>query len=252
MMTYPPGQGKSGQELMRLWRDYLEQYADREGDIEGQSIIAAYHTVEILTLLSRTLDASNRFSDLIDERHSLFSEGCKRAESFLDCLINATFCIYNALNSLSHLVTEGNEQAITLIREVDEQVHKSAESADPVARSAAALRASFPLLGLISIAMDTDQEMIGIIRQIEQRFAAGAQASSTNWEHLLNALYRLVEMMQALALLADADLRDQVNEIASRFKEEDQAKALRFKLRNGFCRFFELGHLLVNQIDSML
>jgi hypothetical protein len=59
-------------------------------------------------------------------------------------------------------------------------------------------------------------------------------------------------MMQVFALLTDSDLKDPVNEIATRFKEEDQAKEMRFKLRNGFCRFFELGHLLVNQVDSML
>jgi hypothetical protein len=114
------------------------------------------------------------------------------------------------------------------------------------------LRASFPLLGLISIAMDTDHSMIGIIRQIEKKYSAAAQACTTHWEHLLNALYRLVEMMQVFALLTDSDLKDPVNEIATRFKEEDQAKEMRFKLRNGFCRFFELGHLLVNQVDSML
>ena len=50
-MIYPPGQGQFGQYLMQLWRDYLEQYADREGDVEGQAIVAAYHAVEVLTCL---------------------------------------------------------------------------------------------------------------------------------------------------------------------------------------------------------
>ncbi len=251
-MNYPPGQGKSGQDMMRLWREYLEQYADRDGDIEGQSIVAAYHTVEILTLLSRTLDKTDRYKELIDQRYSLFQEGSRRAEAFLDSVINATFSIYNCLNTLSHQLTEGNAQSADLIREVDELVHKSAESEDPVERSSAALRAAFPLLGLISIAMDADQSMTDVIRQIEQRYSAGAQASTSSWEHLINALYRMVEMMQAFSLLMDPDLRDSVNEIASRFKEEDQPKELRFKLRNGFCRFFELGHLVANQVDSML
>jgi len=252
MTNYPPGQGKSGPDLMRLWRDYLEQYADSEGDIERQSIVAAYHAVEILTLLSRILDKTDRYKPLIDQRFSLFQEGSRRAEAFLDCVINATFSIYNCLNTLSHQLTEGNSQAAGLIREVDELVHKSVESEDPVARSAAALRAGFPLLGLVNIALDSDQTMTGVIRQIEQRFSAGAQASSSSWEHLLNALYRIVEMMQAFCLLMDPDLKERVNEIAARFKEEDQPKELRFKLRNGFCRFFELGHLAANQVDSIL
>jgi len=46
--------------------------------------------------------------------------------------------------------------------------------------------------------------------------------------------------------------QERVNEIASRFQEEDQPKELRYKLRNGFCRFFELGHLVANQVDSIL
>lgn len=237
---------------MRLWRDYLEQYADKEGDIEGQSIVAAYHTVEILIFLARTLDKTGQYKELIDQRESLFHEGVKRADNFLDCIINATFSIYNSLNTLSHQLTEGNAEASILIRKVDEQAHQSADAEDPVNRSAAALRACFPLLGLLSIALDTNQAMIPVIRQIEQRFAAGAQASSSGWEHLVNALYRIVEMMQVVALLTDPDLKDQVNQIATRFKEEDQSRELRLKFNNGFCRFFELGHLLASQVDAMI
>ena len=48
---------------MQLWRDYLEQYADREGDAENQTIVAAYHSVEILTCLSRTLDKNDRYKE---------------------------------------------------------------------------------------------------------------------------------------------------------------------------------------------
>ncbi len=237
---------------MQLWRQYLEQYADKEGDIEGQTITAAYHTVEILTSLSRTLDNNNRYKVLIDQRIDFFHEGSKRAGNYLDCIINATFSIYNCLNTLSHQLTEGNEESSALIRKVDEQVHQSAESGDPVDRSAAALRAGFPLLGLVSFALDTDQVMTGAIRQIEQRFAAGASAASSSWDHLLNALYRSVEMMQVVAILTDPDLKDQINQIATRFKEEDHAKEFRFKLRNGFCRLFELGHLIAIQVDAML
>ena len=68
----------------------------------------------------------------------------------------------------------------------------------------------------------------------------------------MNALYRAVEMMQIVVLLTDPDLKDQINQIATRLQEEDQAKELRFKLRNGYCRLFELGHLLATQVDAMI
>jgi hypothetical protein len=251
-MIYPPGQGKSGQYLMQLWREYLEQYADKEGDVEGQTIAAAYRAVEVLTALSRTLDKDGRYAKLIEQRISYFGQGRERAEDFVDCLINATFSIYNNLNTLSHQLTEGNAEASALIQTVDEQVHRSVDSEASVARPAAALRASFPLLGLITIAWDQRRAMTGAIRRVEQRFAAGIQAASSDWEHVLNALYRVVEMMQILALLTGPDLQDQVNQIASRFKEEDQARELRLKLRNGFCRLFELGHLLATQVDARM
>ena len=59
-------------------------------------------------------------------------------------------------------------------------------------------------------------------------------------------------MIQVLALVTDPDLRDQINQIAMRFKEEDQTKDLKLKLRNGFCRLFELGHLLITHVDAMI
>lgn len=237
---------------MQLWRNYLEQFADKEGDIDGQIVVAAYHSVEILTALSRKLDGENRYKNLIDQRFSFFHEGISRAIEFRDCLINATFSIYNSLNTLSHQFTEGNTEAKTLIGKVDEQVHLGTESPEPVQRSAAALRACFPLLGLITIALDQDQAMTNAIRRVEQRFSAGARAASSDWDHLVNALFRIVEMIQVLALLTDPDLRDQINQIATRFKDEDQTKDLRLKLRNGFCRLFELGHLLVTHVDAMV
>ena len=94
--------------------------------------------------------------------------------------------------------------------------------------------------------------MTEAIRLVEKRFAAAANAATSDWEHLLNALYRLVEMMQILALATDPELKDQIDQIATRFKEEDQVKELQFKLRNGFCRFFELGHLLATHIDALV
>jgi hypothetical protein len=251
-MIFPPGQGKSGQFLMQLWRDYLEQYADKEGDVEGQIIVAAYHAVEIFSALSRTLDRENRYKELIDQRFASFQEGTRRSADFRDSLINATFSFYNSLNTLAHQFTEGNAEASRLIAKVDEQVHLGTETGQPVEQSAAALRACFPLLSLLTIALDQDQVMTQAIRQIELRFSAGAYAASSDWGHLINALYRVVEMIQVFSLLTDPDLRDQINQIATRFKEEDQVNDVRLKLRNGFCRLFELGHLLTIHVDAML
>jgi hypothetical protein len=251
-MIYPPGQGKSGEYLMQLWRAYLEQYADSEGDVEGQIVVGSYFAVEVFTALSKTLDKNARYKGIIDQRREFFREGKRQAADFPDRLLNATFSLYNSFNTLGHQFTEGNEQASALIRRVDEQVHLSTESGSQIERSAAALRACFPLLSLLSITLDEDGLMTAAIRQIEQRFAAGAAAASSEWEHMLNALYRDVEMVQMFAFLTDAELKDQINQIASRFKDEDQAKELSLKLRNGFCRLFELGHLLVTHVDAMI
>jgi hypothetical protein len=251
-MTYPPGQGKSGQRLMTLWRDYLEQYADKEGNAESQSIVGAYKSVEILHAFSRILDRENRYKQLIDQRHSLFETASRQAESFPDCLLNASFAIYNGLNTLSHQFTDGNDSAAALIHKVDEQVRLSVESGGSIDRSAAALRASFALIGLIGITLDQDRSMTHTIRQVEQRFSSAANAASSNWEQLVIALYRVVEMTQILALLTEPDLEDQINQIASRFQEEDQEEDLTLKLRNGFCRFFEFVHLIITQVDSMV
>jgi hypothetical protein len=59
-------------------------------------------------------------------------------------------------------------------------------------------------------------------------------------------------MIQVFALLTDSDLKDQINQIATRFTEEDQVKELPLKLRNGFCRLFELGHLLTTHVDALV
>ncbi|MGA2260367.1 MAG: hypothetical protein ABSH28_02905, partial [Acidobacteriota bacterium] len=86
----------------------------------------------------------------------------------------------------------------------------------------------------------------------EGRFAAASSRAGTDEDHLLNALYRLVEMMQIFVALSDFELRDQVQQIASVFKEEDQAPDLQLKLRNGFCRLFELGHLVTTHLDEII
>lgn len=239
--------------MMKLWRDYLEQYAEKEGDVQEQVVVGAYHSVEILAGLCRILDQDDRFQALIDQRLSYFHEGVERAHDFRDRLINSTFSIYNCLNTLSHQFMEGNEEAAALIAKVDEQVHLNAESGGPpIELAAAALRACFPLLSLVTIALDQDQSLTAAIRGVEKRFASGAAAASTEWERLVNALYRLVEMMQVFALATDPDLRDQINQIATRFKEEDDTRELSLKLRNGFCRLFELGHLVITHVDEMV
>jgi hypothetical protein len=251
-MIYPPGQGKSGNYLMKLWREYLEQYADQEGNVEKQIITGANFSVEILTALSRTLDGKKRYRNLIDQRTALFQEGTRQAGIFEHRLLNATFSIYNGLNTLAHQFSEGNPEAADMIKSIDEQAHLSIKSGTHADRSAAAMRAGFALLALMTIALDEQRAMTRAIRKLEQRFAGGERAAASDWDHLLNALYRSVEMMQLLALLTDPDLGDRITQIASRFQEEDQTKAIPMKMRNGFCRFFELGHLLITQVDAMV
>lgn len=252
MMVYPPGQGKSGKYLMQLWRDYLESYADREGDIEGQIIVGADCAVEILTALSRTLDEDNAYRDLVDQRVALFQEGVRHAEVFEDRLLNATFSIYNSLNTLGHQFAGGKTQAVQLIQSVDEQARLSIESGTQIDRSAAAMRAAFALVGLMTITADEKRAMTNAIRQLEQRFADGAQLCASDWDHLLNALYRTVEMMQLFAFLTDPNLKDQIAQIAARFQEEDRYREIPMKMRNGFCRLFELGHLLITAVDASI
>jgi len=237
---------------MNLWRRYLERYADLDGDVEGQIIVGANCTVEILTALSRTLDGGDRYKDLIDQRIALFHQGAKQAGIFEDRLLNATFSIYNSLNTLSHQFSGGKSEALGMIRTVDEQAQLSIQSGTQIDRSAAAMRACFALVGLMTIALDEQQAMTPAIRQLEQRFASGAQAAASDWDHLLNALYRIVEMMQLLALLTDPELKEQITQIASRFQEEDHSREIPAKMRNGFCRFFELGHLMISHVDAIV
>lgn len=251
-MIYPPGEGKSGNHLMQAWRQYLEAYADHEGSVEGQILAGADGSVEILSAFSRTLDREDLYKDLIDQRYAIFEEGKRRAQAFEDRLLNATFSIYNGLNTLGHQFAEGRAQASTMIRTVDEQTHLSVQDGTQIGRSAAAMRAAFALLGLLTIAADERQAMTDVIQRLEQRFAEAARICASDWDHLLNALYRSVEMLQIFALLTDSELEDRIAETASRFQEEDRQKEILMKIRNGFCRFFELGHLLVTHVDATL
>jgi len=74
-MVYPPGQGKSGDYLMQLWRDYLEQYAESEGDVNRQIIIGSYHAVEVFASLSMTFDREGRYRELIDRGLGISTKG---------------------------------------------------------------------------------------------------------------------------------------------------------------------------------
>ncbi len=166
--------------------------------------------------------------------------------------MNATFTLYNHANTLAHQFTVGNEAAEALIRGIDDRVRIATHDPNQVTRSASAMRATFPLLSLMTMALDQDGSMTTAIRQIDQRFAAGAGASAAAWPQFVNALYRIVEMAQILTVLSDPDLRGQVDQIAARFEEEDNALDPMLKVRNGFCRLFELSHILTTHLDEIL
>ncbi len=209
------GRGLDNDYLMSMWHRYMEQHADSEGDLETQIVVAAYHAVEVLGHLSATLDREGRLRPLIEERTIQFGEGSRRAKGFENRLLNATFALYNHLNTLGHQFAGGNESAGKLIREVDSRVHAQVQKAGQVERSALALRAAFPLLGLATLVLGSGTSMIPAIRKVEERFAAGSNLAGNDWEHLLNALYRLVEMMQLFVALSDSGLQDQVQQIAT-------------------------------------
>src|SRR5213594_3847190 len=74
-MVFPPGQGKSGDYLMALWRQYLQEYAEREGSVESQVVVAANHSAEILGFFSLSLDREGTYRSIIDQRITSFREG---------------------------------------------------------------------------------------------------------------------------------------------------------------------------------
>ncbi len=237
---------------MQLWRHYLEEYAENDGNPRQQVVVGAYHADEILGFLSRMLDREGKYKETIDQRISLFEDGRNRAKDFEDHLVNASFSLYNHLNTLSRQFATGNLAAGELLQQIDEQVHLKIRPADQVERSAAALNAAFPLVSVMTLVLNQGATMAEAIRQVEQRFVAGANSARTELEKLVNALYRIVEMMQILVSVSDSALKEQVRQIASHFQDEDQESDLTLKLRNGFCRLFELGHLLVNHLDEVL
>ncbi len=237
---------------MHLWRQYLEQYAEHEGRTEEQIVVGSYHASEVFGSLASTLDREGKFRGLIEERMRYFREGARRAEVFNDHLVNASFGIYNHLNTLGRQFLGANPAAAGLLQQIEEQVGAKTRSSGPVESAAAALGAAFPLLSMMTLMIDRGGSITSAIRHVEQRFAAGRAHATSDWAMLLNALYRMVEMMQLLVVLSDSELRGQVDQIASRFQEDDQTEDIRLRLRNGFCRLFELGHLLTTHLDEIL
>ncbi len=237
---------------MEIWRLYLEQLADLEGNVEGQIVSAAYHAAEVFGILSQTLDREGKERELIEQRIGYFRDASRRAEAFGDRLVTACFTLYNHLNTLCRQFASGSDESEGLLHQIEQQAQVRTRSGDQINRSATALRAVFPMLSLMTLVLDQDGSMSQVIRQIEQRFSTGASRASSAWEHLLNALYRTVEIMQLFVLLSDPELKDQVHQIAVEFEEEDKTTEMKLKLRNGFCRLFELGHLVTTHLDEIL
>jgi hypothetical protein len=247
-----PGRGKSGPFLMEQWRRYLQELADREGDLQAQVVVAGYHAVEILGFISVALDRRGAHHQLIEERLEHFETGRAHAIEFIDSLITITFSLYNHMNTLARQFATGNAVAETFIAQVDEQVRKRTGAVDPAERCAAALEAAFPLLSLMTLILDQEAKTTALIRQSERRYRGGAEKAGSSWDRMVNALYRAVEMMQILVMVSDAELKEPVLQISARFQEEDAGADPELKLRNGFSRLFELGHVLANHLDARL
>jgi len=251
-MRVPQSHEESGEDLLRLWRQYLQDYAEAEGNLEQQIIDGAYRSAEVLAVLSRKMDRNGRWAGVINQRNGYFEEGGRRAQVFEDRLITATFTLYNHFNTLAHEFTEENVEAGNLISQIDAGVQERMEGAAPVERCAAAMEASFPLLVLMTLALDPMEEMTGAVRELEVRFSSSLGRTSSPSERLVNALYRVVEILQLFTVASESELRDPAGEIAARFQEEDRSPELGHKLRNGFCRLFELSHLAATQLNNVL
>src|SRR6266511_2039822 len=86
-MVFPPGQGKSGDYVIALWRQYLQECAEREGSVEGQVLVAANHSAEIFGFVSLSLDREGHYRSIIEQRITYFREGLRMAASFEDHLV---------------------------------------------------------------------------------------------------------------------------------------------------------------------
>ena len=89
------------------------------------------------------------------------------------------------------------------------------------------------------------------IRKVERARGRSGPGCDTPGD-LVNGLYRIVEMMQIFAIVSDTGLADEVQRIATQFQEEDETSDYYLKVRNGFGRLFELGHLLTTRLEQTL
>jgi hypothetical protein len=178
---------------MALWRRYLEEFAEAEPDVEAQVVVAAYHTVEVFGALGLLLDRERHLRPLIEARNGYFRKGVERAATFDEKLMVAAYGLYNHLNTLARQFAGSGRQGLEFVEAVEKSVEAALELSAPSARASAALRAAFPLLGFMTLMLDPEKRLIEAIRKVEQRFAAGDGKAAGDWDHLLNALYRLVD-----------------------------------------------------------
>jgi hypothetical protein len=175
-----------------------------------------------------------------------------RPDQFEEHLAGASIRLYASVCALGKKFAAGNAEALGLIQQIEEEAQGRLESDSMIEKAALALRASFPILSLMTIVIDQKRSASAVIQQLENRFVSGAEKAGNPYEQALNAVYRMVEMMQIFVTLSDAELKDQVQQITALFQEEDQAEEPLNKMGNGFCRLFELGHLLTTHLDEVL
>jgi len=93
----------------------------------------------------------------------------------------------------------------------------------------------------------------GAIRQVEQRFHRRSAQAVSAQDRLLNGLYRMVEMMQLFVALSDQELPRSGAADSGEVSRRRIAHGIRCsRWRNGFCRLFELGHLVTTHLDEIL
>jgi len=251
-MAFPPGQGKSGSYLRSLWRRYLEHCADSGDNPQGQVLVGCYHASEIFGFMYQRLNPRAGSLQPGEIPLNRLPDHYWRADRFEEHLADASIRLYANLGALGEIFAAGNPDALGLIQKIEEEALERLESGSQIEKSGLALRASFPILSLMTLVIDQKRSASAVIRQLEHRFVSGAAKATTPNEQMLNAVYRMVEMMQIFVTLSDAELKDQVQQITARFQEEDRTTEPLRKAGNGFCRLFELGHLLTTHLDEIL
>jgi hypothetical protein len=250
-MTYPPGQGKSGSYLMALWRQYLERCAESADHPHGLALAGAYHASAIFAFLLQRLSCGPDPAPGVIGGIRLPDYNL-RADKLDEHLADASIRLYANVSALGEKFAAGNPDAQSLIQQIRAEAQERLKSESMIEKAGLALRASFPILSLVTLVIDEKGSAGDVIRLVENRFLSGAEKAVSTHEQIWNALYRMVEMMQILVTLSDAELKNQVQQITARFEEEDQAGDPLKKVGNGFCRLFELGHLLTTHLDEIL